>query len=96
MVFPSPSSPWRRAGQQDDQDKLSKALAALSEEDPTFRVKSDKETNQTVISGMGELHLEILRRPDAPGVQGRGQRRPPESPTARRSPPPCTRSTTAT
>ncbi len=43
-----------------DQDKLSKALAALAEEDPTFRVASDGETNQTVISGMGELHLEIL------------------------------------
>ncbi len=45
---------------QGDQDKLSKALAALSEEDPTFRVKSDDETGQTVISGMGELHLEVL------------------------------------
>jgi len=43
-----------------DQDKLSKALYALSEEDPTFRVRSDEETNQTVISGMGELHLEVL------------------------------------
>ncbi|MGH9098057.1 MAG: elongation factor G, partial [Acidimicrobiales bacterium] len=43
-----------------DQDKLSKALFALSEEDPTFRVHSDEETGQTVISGMGELHLEVL------------------------------------
>ncbi|CAB4815536.1 unannotated protein [freshwater metagenome] len=43
-----------------DQDKLSKALYSLSEEDPTFRVRSDEETNQTVISGMGELHLEVL------------------------------------
>ncbi|MGH2652577.1 MAG: elongation factor G, partial [Actinomycetota bacterium] len=43
-----------------DQDKLSKALAALSEEDPTFRVRTDEESNQTIISGMGELHLEIL------------------------------------
>jgi elongation factor G len=43
-----------------DQDKLSKALYALSEEDPTFRVRSDEETGQTVISGMGELHLEVL------------------------------------
>ncbi|MCL4434699.1 MAG: elongation factor G [Actinobacteria bacterium] len=43
-----------------DQDKLSKALGALSEEDPTFRVHSDEETGQTVISGMGELHLEVL------------------------------------
>jgi elongation factor G len=43
-----------------DQDKLGKALYALSEEDPTFRVRTDEETNQTVISGMGELHLEVL------------------------------------
>jgi len=43
-----------------DQDKLGKALFALSEEDPTFRVRSDEETGQTVISGMGELHLEVL------------------------------------
>jgi elongation factor G len=43
-----------------DQDKLGKALYALSEEDPTFRVRTDDETGQTVISGMGELHLEVL------------------------------------
>jgi elongation factor G len=43
-----------------DQDKLGKALMALSEEDPTFQVRSDDETGQTVISGMGELHLEVL------------------------------------
>jgi len=43
-----------------DMDKLSKALQSLSEEDPTFRVNVDPETNQTVIAGMGELHLEIL------------------------------------
>ncbi|MEI7478689.1 MAG: elongation factor G [Actinomycetes bacterium] len=43
-----------------DQDKLSRALYALSEEDPTFRVRTDEETGQTVISGMGELHLEVL------------------------------------
>jgi elongation factor G len=43
-----------------DQDKLGKALFALSEEDPTFRVRTDEETGQTVISGMGELHLEVL------------------------------------
>jgi elongation factor G len=43
-----------------DQDKMSKALGALSEEDPTFQVRTDDETAQTVISGMGELHLEIL------------------------------------
>jgi len=43
-----------------DMEKLSKALQSLSEEDPTFRVSADSETNQTVIAGMGELHLEIL------------------------------------
>ncbi|MBI4780194.1 MAG: elongation factor G [Oscillatoriophycideae cyanobacterium NC_groundwater_1537_Pr4_S-0.65um_50_18] len=43
-----------------DMEKLSKALQALSEEDPTFRVSVDSETNQTVIAGMGELHLDIL------------------------------------
>lgn len=43
-----------------DIEKLSKALQALSDEDPTFRVNTDPETNQTVIAGMGELHLEIL------------------------------------
>ena len=43
-----------------DQDKLSDALNKLSDEDPTFRIRSDEETNQTIIAGMGELHLEIL------------------------------------
>jgi len=45
---------------QKDLDKLGMALAKLAEEDPTFKVKYDEETNQTVISGMGELHLEII------------------------------------
>ncbi len=45
---------------KDDQDKLGKALKSLSDEDPTFRIRTDEETAQTVISGMGELHLEIL------------------------------------
>ena len=43
-----------------DQDKLSQALGKLAEEDPTFRVYTDEETGQTIISGMGELHLEII------------------------------------
>jgi elongation factor G len=43
-----------------DMDKLAKALQALSDEDPTFKVSTNPETNQTVIAGMGELHLEIL------------------------------------
>ncbi len=43
-----------------DQEKMAQALESLAEEDPTFRVHQDKETGQTIISGMGELHLEIL------------------------------------
>lgn len=43
-----------------DQEKMSLALAKLAEEDPTFRVRTDEETNQTIVSGMGELHLEII------------------------------------
>ncbi|MCG2676925.1 elongation factor G [bacterium] len=43
-----------------EEEKLSESLARLAEEDPTFRVKIDKETSQTIISGMGELHLEII------------------------------------
>ncbi|MEW5842173.1 MAG: elongation factor G [Bacteroidota bacterium] len=61
MAFPEPViqiaiEPKTKA----DQDKLSDALAKLSDEDPTFKVKVDDETGQTLISGMGELHLEIL------------------------------------
>jgi elongation factor G len=44
-----------------DREKLSVALSSLSEEDPTFRVQTNEETGQTIISGMGELHLEIIR-----------------------------------
>ncbi len=43
-----------------DQEKLGTAIQRLAEEDPTFRVRTDEETGQTVIAGMGELHLEIL------------------------------------
>ena len=43
-----------------DQDKMGRALGALAEEDPTFTVRSDEETGQTIIGGMGELHLEVL------------------------------------
>ncbi len=61
MAFPEPViqiaiEPKTKA----DQDKLSEALQKLSDEDPTFKVSVDDETNQTLISGMGELHLEIL------------------------------------
>src|SRR5581483_3892092 len=44
-----------------DQEKLGAALGRLSAEDPTFRIRTDEETGQTIISGMGELHLEIIR-----------------------------------
>jgi elongation factor G len=61
MTFPEPVvhvsiEPKTRA----DQEKMSVALGRLAEEDPTFQVRTDDETGQTVISGMGELHLEIL------------------------------------
>ena len=61
MEFPDPVievaiEPKTKAGQ----DKMGEALVKLAEEDPTFRVHTDKETGQTIISGMGELHLEII------------------------------------
>jgi elongation factor G len=61
MTFPDPViavavEPKSKA----DQDKLGNGLARLAEEDPTFRVATDEETGQTIISGMGELHLEII------------------------------------
>ncbi len=61
MVFPDPVIGLAiEPKTQADTDKLGMALAKLSEEDPTFRVASDEETGQTVISGMGELHLDII------------------------------------
>ncbi|HOY18326.1 MAG TPA: elongation factor G [Haliscomenobacter sp.] len=61
MVFPEPVIAIAvEPKTQKDLDKLGMALAKLAEEDPTFRVKYDEDTNQTVISGMGELHLEII------------------------------------
>ena len=61
LVFPEPVihvavEPKTKA----DQDKMAKALYSLAEEDPTFQVRTDEDTAQTVISGMGELHLEVL------------------------------------
>ena len=61
MVFPDPVIGVAvEPKSQKDLDKLGMALAKLAEEDPTFKVKYDEDTNQTVISGMGELHLEII------------------------------------
>jgi len=61
MVFPEPVIGLAiEPKTQADVDKLGMALAKLAEEDPTFRVHTDEETGQTVISGMGELHLEII------------------------------------
>ena len=61
MVFPDPVIGVAiEPKTQKDVDKLGMALAKLAEEDPTFRVRYDEDTNQTVISGMGELHLEII------------------------------------
>src|SRR5690606_37873486 len=61
MEFPAPVisvaiEPKTKA----DEEKLSTSLQRLAEEDPTFLVRTDEETGQTIISGMGELHLEIL------------------------------------
>ncbi len=61
VVFPKPVvhiaiEPKTKA----DQDKMSEALVKLAEEDPTFRIRADEETGQTIISGMGELHLDII------------------------------------
>lgn len=61
MVFPEPViSVAIEPKTKVDQDKMGIALSKLAEEDPTFRVKTDEETGQTIISGMGELHLEII------------------------------------
>ena len=61
MVFPEPVIGLAvEPKTQKDLDKLGMALNKMAEEDPTFRVRYDEETNQTVISGMGELHLEII------------------------------------
>ncbi|MEM9548381.1 MAG: elongation factor G [Bacteroidota bacterium] len=61
MVFPDPVIGVAvEPKSQKDLDKLGMALAKLAEEDPTFKVRYDEDTNQTVISGMGELHLEII------------------------------------
>ncbi len=61
MVFPDPVidiaiEPKTKV----DQEKLGSSLAKLAQEDPTFRVRTDEETNQTIIAGMGELHLEVI------------------------------------
>ncbi len=61
IVFPEPVISIRiEPKTKDDQEKLGIALKKLAEEDPTFKVKTDLETGETIISGMGELHLEIL------------------------------------
>jgi elongation factor G len=61
MTFPDPViSVAIEPRTKGDQDKLSQGLQRLAEEDPTFRVSSDEETGQTLIAGMGELHLEII------------------------------------
>ena len=61
MSFPEPViSIAVEPNSSGDRDKLSKGLIALAEEDPTFQVQSNEETGQTIISGMGELHLEII------------------------------------
>lgn len=62
MEFPDPViSMAIEPKSKPDREKLSQALSALSEEDPTFRVSTDEDTGQTIIAGMGELHLDILK-----------------------------------
>jgi len=61
MIFPEPVIDVAiEPKTKQDQDRMSVALSKLSEEDPTFRTHTDKETGQTIIAGMGELHLEII------------------------------------
>ena len=61
MEFPEPViSVAVEPRSQADQEKMGIALGKLAQEDPSFRVKTDQETGQTIISGMGELHLDIL------------------------------------
>ena len=74
-----------------DQQKLGTAIQRLSEEDPTFQVRTDEETGQTIIAGMGELHLEVLVDRMRREFERRGQRRqaagglPRDDPQARSS-----------
>ena len=92
MTFPAPVidvaiEPKTKA----DQEKLGVAIQKLAEEDPTFRVHSDEDTGQTVISGMGELHLEILVDRMRREFKRRGERRqaagrlPRDDPSGRRA-----------
>ena len=57
---------------QGDQEKMGVALSRLAQEDPSFRVSSDEESGQTIISGMGELHLDIIVDRMKRRIQGRG------------------------
>ena len=78
MTFPAPViNVAIEPKTKSDQEKLGTAIQRLAEEDPTFQVRTDEETGQTIIAGMGELHLEVLVDRMQPRVQGRGQHRPP-------------------
>ena len=72
MEFPEPViSVAVEPSSKPDQEKMGIALGKLAQEDPSFRVKTDEETGQTIISGMGELHLDIHCRPDAANLASR-------------------------
>ena len=79
-----------------DQEKLGTAIQKLAEEDPTFQVRTDEETGQTIIAGMGELHLEILVDRIVVSSRSRPTSESLKSPTARRSGAPWTARSTRT
>ena len=78
MEFPEPVISWPSSPRpRPTRRRWASPCPSLPQEDPTFRVRTDEETGQTIISGMGELHLEIIVDRMLPRVQGRGQCRRP-------------------
>ena len=71
-----------------DYDKMGLALQKLAHEDPSFRVRTDEESNQTIISGMGELHLEIIVDRLRREFKVKAVSANPRSPIGKRFPPP--------
>jgi elongation factor G len=89
IVFPEPViSQAIEPKTKGDQDKLGTALTRLAQEDPTFRMRTDEETQQTIIAGMGELHLEIILDRLAASSRSKPTSASRRSPTKKRSPRP--------